>query len=82
MEQEEARRSLRRAGLEDDIYKLIEYSNSHYLMRNQTSIDKFKSIIEVISDGEYTIKLEVPQDRYGRYVVDIVENQIYTEYWS
>ncbi len=83
MTKEEARRILRRCALEDSsIDALIAYIGSHFMLDKQLSFNEFKSIIEAISDGEYTAELSETQDKYGRYAVDIVKNQIYTEYWN
>ena len=82
MTKEHAITMLRRHGLDTTIDELLENNIYGIELSTQVNFDYFKSLIEAISDGEYTIKLSGIKPTLGACVVDIVKNdEYYPEYW-
>ena len=84
MTKQEAIEILRRRNrFEDEIYRIIKSTNTHFINPSWLSFDELKGIIEALSDNEYTIKYSEPQQIDVYYVVRVVETKpYYSEYWS
>lgn len=90
MTKKQAIKLLQRANIPTDFDKLRNYVLDFTILEREINFDKFKGIIETISDYEHTCVLvqrsKVGFDLCGTgmfcYAVDIVDNVYYTEYYN
>ncbi len=90
MTKKQAIKLLQSAKLPADLDKLRDYVLKFTIDRREISEDKFRDIIETISDYNYTIALlgweciapEFDGSDVYTYAVDIVDNTYYPEYYN
>lgn len=74
---------LRRLGLDTSIEGLYYHYPDGLELSRHVDFNKFKLIIESVSDGYFTIKRSETPPVIGGYVIDFVKSdEYYTDYWS